>query len=671
MRQVVLHIRIGFCLLLFSTFVGKISAQNDRPDMRPEVEKEIVDSLERLPVAGEEYILGLYPTKAPQKARGFTVGGFYRFFATYTRMTSDPYLLAPNAFTPEKTLFIGDDSQLPNLYLTMGGRPSRNSSFSVDLFAFQFLNGELGEIYGNTVADSLRPNIFNPIAGTRLAQTLGLNLGINLNGSISTDHGSFAIRMGGTHWYQMSDLTFASFRGFNRFTLFETNPWDPVEQNPGDRMNKYYKEGAISQDLRWGNRPFHGVIIEGTDLPARLSFSLLYRKTEFNGGYNVLPNQSFGGRLKKEMGEESFVSFNTFNSITFSDSLAVDKVGFNVMTLETSQTFKNNIGVHVEAGIGRYFAPDRETNIGEVISAKLQLPKTLTYLPFELHYYRISPNAINNNALFWNTSITEFQENTQTATQGSTNVLTPTTSSVIGIGQMTNNRTGVNLNTELEIKKFKFAAGIGMSSEIEALSNSIAYGHPVNQLTRSRLWRWNFPQEVGPYSRYSVAFRDVFETLNLTNDVNGVPAETKKFSTVELQAKYKVNLGTKPLYLFYLGRYNSVQPKLSPIPVFSEKAYLRQYVSEWEAYLGVTKNLVWSHYIGIERTLGNYNTEVDFDSRRPRNQKGFGYGTGLEYGMGKNAVLRMQYRWFSFEDRSFANDQFKGREALIELKTVF
>ncbi|MGB0431547.1 MAG: hypothetical protein ACPGLV_13820 [Bacteroidia bacterium] len=67
--------------------------------------------------ASTEPNLGLFPKKENTKLYRFGVGGFYRFFGTYTQMDA-PYLVAaPNFYTQDKNLFIGDDSQLPNLNL--------------------------------------------------------------------------------------------------------------------------------------------------------------------------------------------------------------------------------------------------------------------------------------------------------------------------------------------------------------------------------------------------------------------------------------------------------------------------------------------------------------------------------------------------------------------------
>ena len=83
------------------------------------------------------------------------------------------------------------------------------------------------------------------------------------------------------------------------------------------------------------------------------------------------------------------------------------------------------------------------------------------------------------------------------------------------------------------------------------------------------------------------------------------------------------------------------------------------------------EDLVFCSYSGIERSIANYDTEIDAETRRPRNQFGYGYGLGIDYTIAKNTALFIRHRWFEFEDTSFELDQFKGTETTLELKITF
>lgn len=612
--------------------------------------------------------LGMYPKKADPELYNFKVNGNYRFFGTFTAHQTPLIITEAGGDTARtKSLFIGDDSQLPNLTLNFSGRPSERTSWGFDLYAFQFLDGLIGTTYGGgQVSPANRPPVFNPLSGTRMATNLGLLLGINLYGNFNTDLATVSVKTGGIHWVSISDLTLKSFTGYNRFTLFERNPWDPVTRDVESRYRSFHDRGNINQDTRWGERAFTGTIVELTQLPGDLSLKALYGKTELNGGFLTIPNLSYGGQLKKPL-KKGFLAINTFNNQTYTDSLNAEGIGFNMLTTETYVPLLRGIELRAELGGGRYFSPVYTMGWGEAMNIKLNVTKDRSKVPFEIHYFRVSPRVLNNNAIFWNAAIVETTNNTIPAgSVGSSAALVPFASSLTPIGQFNNNRQGLNLNAEFGQKDLKVSLANSISAELEALSNDISFGHPVNQLTRSRFWRWNFPTGVGAYNRYNVIFRDVYEIAR----ISGAPV-AKNFNVMELQGKYHGKLNMKNLYAFLLCRYSSVQDFLSPITVFSEKAYLRHYSSELEMYYSLRSNLVLAGYGGYERILGNYSTDIDPVSRRPRNQEGWGLGLGLDYDLSKNTALYLRHRWFSFEDRSFQRDQFKGTETVVELKVAF
>ncbi|MBO6517446.1 MAG: hypothetical protein JJ975_12945 [Bacteroidia bacterium] len=658
------HIAVFLILLTGLYANGQTSKSGIQDSTAQELQflKSVTDSAFRVSI-------GVFPKKPDDALYTFKVGGTYRFFGTYTHHRS-PLLLSEGGSGDTalpRSLFIGDDAQLPNLTLNFSGRPSAKTSWGFDLYAFQFLDGLFGSTYGQgQVSNSAKPTVYSPLSGTRLAGNLGLLLGINLYGNFETDLGVIGIKTGGIHWVSISDMTLAAFTGYNRFILFERNPWDPIGGKTVDRYDNFFSSGNINQDTRWGEKAFTGTIVEASQLPGKLSLKALYGKTELNGGFLTIPNLSYGGQLKRDL-PFGFAAINTFNNQTFSDSLNTESIGFNIATGQIQANIAKGILFKSEIGAGRYFSPIHDLPWGEAINVKLNFNDKRVRFPFEIHYFRVNPNVINNNAIFWNSAIREASNNNlQAGVVGSSATLAPFASSLTGIGQFTNNRQGVNINAEFPFKKFKLSVANGISSEIKGLSNRISYGHPVNQLTRSRFWRWNFPTEVGAYNRYNVIFRDVYEIVELRD--TGV---AKKFNVIEVQGKYRGKLGLKDFYAFLLNRYSSVQDFNSAITVFSEKAYLRHYSNELETYYLLNPKTVIATYWGYERIIANYRTETDDISRRPRNQEGWGIGLGIDYNLAKNTALFIRHRWFRFEDKSFIRDAFNGTETVVELKLSF
>lgn len=616
--------------------------------------------------------IGMMPKKDPGGLKDLQISGFYRFFATYQRQV-DPYLL--NAITKDtalgRNLFIGDDSQLPNLLVNISASTSEKTSWSFDLMMFQFLNGVVGTTYGKQIPDSLRPNVQSPLLGTRLGGNMGLNLGLNLNGKFKTDFGNLSVAVGGIQWLALSDMTMAAFKGYNRFMLYERNPWDPTGKDLSGRYDQYFEQGSIDQDTRWGNRAFYGLVLRGADMPGKTSFTLMAGKTELNGGFSQLPNYSYGGKVSKNFSPKNFISINTINSRAAVDSLARDYYGHHVVTFEFGLDY-HGFGLKGEVGGGNYFSPNNSGKWGEVMQFKLSTPLKSRKPQYELHYFRVSPNVVNNNAVYWNTSTQEYSiNNIPAGSIGSSAVLQPFGSSMVRLGQMTNNRQGLNFNVQQAFKKLRISGGIGVSNELTPSATTITYGHAVNAVTRSRFWRWNFPAGVGPYQRYSDIYRDVYETVNLSDDSSGVTVNKKYFNNAEVQLKYKTKLFGKELFVFSMLQANSVSREFSPVTVLNENAYIRQYIAETEAYFAITPGVLLNAYYGYERTLGNYLTDIDEITRRPRNQIGEGIGCGLDIDMGKNTRLYFRHRWYSFNDKSFELDQFRGRELTVELKSFF
>lgn len=584
---------------------------------------------------------GNFPKQAKEVLDGLQINGYYRF-VTNVRKMRDVYTHLENNKT---NIFVGDDAQIPELMLNIAGQTSSRTSFGTDLFMWAPMTGQ-----GQT------------------ENVKGLNLGVSLYGNFTTSVGNFNVRTGGINWLALSPFTFQANRGYNRYSVFERNPWDPNTSKVDGRYADFYSVGEINQDQRWGNQAFQGLIVDGASLPKNFSFNAIYGKSQFDGGFSGIPNTTYGGRIKKDFPKNAdFVSFNTINNVSLMDSLSEKTAGFNVHTLEMVKHFKN-LKVYAEMGMGRRTTNSLNDKFGEAISVKLS-SKIAKRIPIEAHIYRISPRVFNNNSVFMNSSI---QQNTQVNAINQA-VIIPVASAVLPIGQLANNRQGIDLNLDWNIGKFKNSLGYSNSMELENLSNKITYGHPFNNFALARFWRWDFPSNVGPYQNLNKAYRSVFETLNLTElDSTGLrPLKKKYFNTMELNSKYKTKLAGKELYVFYLGNFNSVQNFLAPMVNFNEKSLLRTYDHQLEMYWKLSPMIVWNNYASFERVIANYNTQTDVDSRRPKNQTGYSFATGADIQMSKAVGLYLRQRWMQYADASFARDQYKGWETSIELKAFF
>ena len=100
-----------------------------------------------------------------------SVGGYYRFLGCFTSMNYQyDEIVGGN-----RNLFVGDDSNLPQLSLNLELSPSKNTSFSTDLY------------------------LWTPLTGKEDDYVKGLLLGVNLNGKHKTNFGEFNVKTGGIH----------------------------------------------------------------------------------------------------------------------------------------------------------------------------------------------------------------------------------------------------------------------------------------------------------------------------------------------------------------------------------------------------------------------------------------------------------------------------------------
>lgn len=581
---------------------------------------------------------GVYPKKITSALGNINVSGYYRFLGCY----SDMHLQYAEMGAVKKRVFIGDDSNIPQLLMNISGKPSESTSFSTDFY------------------------IYTPLTGSTTDYAKGLNLGVNLSGSHKTSIGTFQVKTGGIHWYALSPMTFASNTGYNRFSLFERNPWDPNTGTLMNRYTNYFKNGALTQDSRWGQQAFQGFILEGLHMPRGFSFAFMYGKSQYNGGALPRPNLLSGGKIRKDL-NRGFVSLNAITSKTYTDSLTLVDIGYNLLTTQFELKSKQ-IEVSGELGIGNYFSPTSKGDFGEAIDLKMKSVKDLLPFQIELRFVRISPRVINNNGVFWNSSIQE--NNTAILTNqapGSQTPLIPFASSLVSIGQLTNNRTSGILNMDIPLgKQHKLVIGYSVSQEINALSKQITYGHPANNLALSRFWRWNFPSGVGPYANLNKIYRGVYESVSITDSVSA-----KGFNSIEICYKNSLSILGKRLMLLYLGGFHTVQRSFAVLPQFNKSSYLQSINQQLEFYLELHPKFIVSNYFGYDRIIAGKATTTDLLTLKQKNQIGSSYAIGLDIELAKYVGLYIRQRWFTYKDVNFVLDQYKGKETTVELKIYF
>jgi hypothetical protein len=238
--------------------------------------------------------------------------------------------------------------------------------------------------------------------------------------------------------------------------------------------------------------------------------------------------------------------------------------------------------------------------------------------------------------------------------------------------------------------KLKINAGIGYFSEIDTSYAGISYRHNVNGQTLSRIYL--FAQGWGPYNFLNSTYRGVFEEVSISDtNSNGLANFKKYFNTIEFQSKYSDLVFGNKFYLFYLFRFNSCQKRLYSLPKFNNKALISQVSNEIDFSYELNNKTVCVISYGIERIIGNSFTDLgdnnnpstinliyDFlginklkDVNRARNQRNRLIGIGIDFKIGKNAMLFYRHNRYRYFDPNFIENYLKGTENMLELKIVF
>ncbi len=610
---------------------------------------------------------------------GLTAFGYYRLFV-YSRNITNPY---PSLGPFNRVYNVGDGYREPLLSVNVLGRPSGRASFGTELLLFSFYDG----------SETFETN------------AITLNLGLNFYGNFRTEAGNFGVRAGGIHWYNLSPFTIGVYQVLDRFSIFDRTPWEGV--NGTEKYSNYFATGQANPgDQRWNYQAFQGFILDGRRLPGGFGFDAFWGKTQPNGGLpgaiddpsetvagegeagdvptyqgfagesRVLPSFITGGRLQKEFGD-NMVALNTIYSYRTLDSLSAERRDYQVHTA----SFDANVsGVNLsgELGASKFDSPEYTSEWGEALMVRAKTTPEVTGLPLDVQLYQIGRHFFNENGEIATSNNPEI--NASLAGCGG-NQIVPGQASVGGlvtqVNQLAHNRRGINVNTAWAGGPAKLAVGWGLAHELAPTTSELSYVHRINGLAVSRIYNPFFAQTCldpfGPFGRQYGFFRGVFERVQTTDvdQVTGTPTNRKYYHAVDLQAKFQGRtLGGRNIYLFYLGSFGSANRTARALPT-DDDTYLFVQYHEFDLYLELVDNFLLAGYLGLEKVNGGRFTDVDQASGKPRDQRGVGIGLGFDWAIASNAGLYVRHRWMDFEDRSFAVDNYGGRELTLELKIFF
>lgn len=641
------------------------------------------DSLSWIPVGNK-------PSHRVSKlAKGFSLNGYYRFYAIHRNLEEGWPVLSDNQFanTPPYVFGAGDVYRDPPIMLmTASVRPGGGASISMDYALYSNFTNSNGNVPYN------------------------LNLGISLYGTVPVRGAKVGFQLGGINWTEVSGMTFSSWPGYDRFSLFERWAWEGIGQ-ASERAANFIATDRISREERWARQAMKGAIIDLYELPAQFSGRLLYGKSPVSASLEDNINRyTIGGRVRKGLGNGNFVGVNTMNYVQAMDSIGLSQAVIGLHTINVNYA-KDFWSIRAEGGIGESYTSgldETQRQSGEGLRLNFAVDSTLFGIPMEFEYFRLSPEFTNFFGNFLSVN-TQFMNAQSLQNVGGGGGAANFVGSITDVGQVLNNRQGYTLNAWFKRKNMSLNVGLMNSREMERLTNRLSFGHKIAGQTLSRFAP--FATGVGPYRRWVSFYRGVAEELFITDvDEEGLPPELLGFSTLQLQYKQKFEVKGHPFYLLNVNSFGSANGKALFFPDFSDDAYLRTLYSETDFIFPLGKVIDITLGFGIERIRGNSQTNniyyldqngnlaganlesndpiefVQLDgtliplanyegassiAEAPLNQTSQMFGWGVDVRLSPQSGLYIRQRRFSQKDENFTADNIEGVETTVELKIFF
>lgn len=618
----------------------------------------------------------LRPIHINNKKVGVSFKGQARFQARYRNLTENwPNPGDKTGGSPAKNLNIngfGDNYEnvfgLPPLLRLEGEvTPSANASVNFIYFFNHILSGQGGDTSRLIFPSTQR---------------------FEAKGEFKTPLGKFNI-YGGNTMVSLSQI-FSGWQNPRYYPYYRT-PWDWYAEWDGAwaKYEDFYENnaGMRTDPIYTSGGRIRGIAIQGTELPANLGLNFFYGANMQTGVGLVeideksITKKTWGGKLYYSFGSKNKIGYNAIVNSGFIDNVSSDKEAQFMNSLNAFLTL-GDVTIHPEVGFGffkqpygqyngdsAFFQPEccggtYESGLDEIINIEVNIDKDLIGVPVKAQVYSLGADIVNRNASFVNTSThNNADDYIRMNVEWDVNIRR---GAFTHVHQIANNRRGFILGTDFDLGRLKMGVRTNVGKEIENRHQVISFEHKLNAFSRAGFNFWD--AQSGPYNRLLYQFIQLFETLPITDTLVDY---RKTFNVTDLDLRYKTRFLKKNLILTNYTSYQSVSDQFSPLPYFTDNAFVRVVYNELMTYYSLNKELTLIGHAAYHKAIGNNRTALSPENNKPINQTSWAFGGGLDWNFHDNMGLYARQLWMGHKDQNFKLDRFKGWETTFELKIFF
>ena len=537
------------------------------------------------------------------------------------------------------------------------------------------LKSKIKKNFNFNVGYSLGHNMTGDVKGS--SRNIGAVQNLNFGAQLKTGKFKTSIWAGEVLWTNLSRFTM----GQPEFTdnYFERLPWDWYRTSY-TRYQEYFTLSSNIGARNLGRSPIQGGVGVVEYLPFGTSLKVIYGQTNrsilSSDQGTGFPSITQGYRLEKYIFERTIrgkIGANVYSKNAYVSNVSDIKDDNLMFTFDFDVKVKK-IKFEGEVGGSEIDTYDESSNsslkdngFGAVF--KTSFDRRAVLWPFSIEFYNINKN-------FGNVDGGILNQNPYIKQGGAKNEFVYNDSYFANIanevGQVTNNRRGINLDFEASVGDFKVQLGYSASQEIEKLTDTLTIQHRVNSFSRSRFRPWF--QAAGPTGRIKSFWYRTFETVTLSNPGNEfLNRELLGFNAIELTLKYRKKFGKqKELVLLNLTTVNTIKEGFSALALpGSDGVLVSVLYNDFTAALKLTKKISVIGNFAIESTEGSNSTAVldPIDGKvKFISQIGHMYAIGVDYDVSKKTSFHLRTKYMDHQDKNFSTDKFSGFETTFELK---